>query len=261
MTGAGFDFQSVLVLALSLMRTACAFAMLPVLTREVAPPLVRNSLFVGLGLIVLALQPARDVGHLTATRWIGAFCIEANIGLTIGFFFAGVLWSLQIAGDFIDQKVNTTRFMLIDPFSGSSGSIYGGLFSRLAMFAFAASGGLLYVINIILESYVLWPIGQPGLHLHLQDVTIFQRVFADLMVLALLFSAPALVLTTFLDGVLGLLNRFSPQFNVFLLSIALKMWFSVFAVAITAAMAADLFVGEIFKDGARAVAGLHQSLR
>jgi len=249
-TGIFPDFKTVLVLALGLTRTASTFALLPILSSQVAPALVRNSLFVGMGLIVLELQPAVALGHLSTPAWLGAFAAEVFIGLTIGFFFAGVLWSLEIAGDFIDQKISASRFNLTDPFSGSNGGVYGGFFSRLAIFAFAASGGLLYMTTVLLQSYVLWPIAGPRPHLHPQDLTLFERVFTDLIALALMFSAPVLVLTTVLEGVMGLLNRFSPQFNVFALSLALKMWFSVFVVAITAAMLANLFVGDLFNQGA-----------
>jgi type III secretion protein T len=252
-TALGFNLESILVLALGLTRSACAFALLPVLTNQVAPALVRNSLFVGMGLIVLTLQPAQAFAYLTAPGWIAAFVREAFIGLTVGFFFAGVLWALQIAGDFIDHKANTARFSLADPFSGGSGAVYGGFFSRLAVFAFAASGGLLYMTTIILQSYALWPIGGQGPNLHPQDVTVFERVFGNLIALALMFSAPALVLNTVLDAALGLLNRFSPQFNVMSLSLGLKMWFSVFAVAVTAAILADLMAGDVFAQGARAI--------
>jgi type III secretion protein T len=238
------------VLALGLTRTASAFLLLPVLTNQLAPPLVRNSLFVGMGLIVMALQPAQGFEHLSVPAWFGAFLLEMFVGSTIGFFFAGVLWSLEIAGDLIDQKINTARFSLADPFSDTSTGVYGGFFARLAVFAFAASGGLLYVTTVILESYVLWPIGGQSPRLHPQDVTVFERVFAGLVALGLVFSAPTLVLTLFLDGVMGLLNRFAPQLNVFSLSLTMKMWFSVFAAAITAATLANLFANDVFSQGA-----------
>jgi type III secretion protein T len=53
-------------------------------------------------------------------------------------------------------------------------------------------------------------------------VRLFESEFGRIMLLTLLIAAPALVLLYVIEGVLGLMNRFAQQLNVFSLSQSLK---------------------------------------
>lgn len=78
--------QLLLAFGLALPRIAGAFLILPLFTPESAPPLVRNSIFVGLALVLLpALLP-----NLAAHNWAGPAVAalatkELMLGLFIGF--------------------------------------------------------------------------------------------------------------------------------------------------------------------------------
>lgn len=254
----GVPLPGVLALGLGLARTACAYLMLPIFTSQVGPPLVRNSFFVGTGLLVLALQPPA-LAAAPDLRWLLWFCHEIVLGLLIGFFFASVLWALQMAGDVIDQKISVSHLMQSDPFSGTQESVFGGIFGRLALYVFAASGGFVLVTKVILESYVLWPIGGV-LHLKAGGADIFESLFSQLVVLAMACSAPALVLMIAFDGFSGLVNKVVPNFNVFAASLALKSWFAVLAVSISIGVVADVFAHALIDRSARLLTDLQAVL-
>jgi type III secretion protein T len=196
--------------------------MLPLFANETVPALVRNSIFIGMGLVSLALQPPFDMTAVSATGWVAIFAKEAFVGLIIGFFFGSVLWSLEAAGQIIDTKVGATMAQIVDPLSGHQTSLNGAFLGRLANIVFIFSGGLSLIMRVLIESYALWPIAAPMPALDPRGLALFEAEFGRMMVLAVLFAAPVLTVLFIIDLALGLVNRFAQQLNVFTLSLSIK---------------------------------------
>lgn len=220
---AGHWSSLALLLGLSATRVATAFLLLPLFTPDLVPPLVRNALFIALAALSLAMQPAVDVSAWHATDWVRLYAKEAFIGGAIGLLFGSVLWAFEIAGQVIDLKTGASMAQVLDPLSGHQTSLSGAFLSRLAGFVFMFSGGFLLLVGLLLQSYALWPVGaalpvfKPG------GSTVFEAELSRLMLLGLLIAAPFLVVLYLIEGVLGLINRFAQQLNVFALSSALKV--------------------------------------
>ncbi|WP_244624462.1 type III secretion system export apparatus subunit SctT [Sphingomonas sp. So64.6b] len=218
-----------LLLGVGTARTATAFLMLPIFSSETVPALVRNSIFISLGIVSLAIQPPLELTQLGATDWVPIFAKEAFVGLLIGFFFGSVLWALEAAGQIIDTKVGSSLAQVVDPLSGHQTSLNGAFLGRLANIVFIFSGGLSLLVQVIMESYALWPIASPAPALDPRGLLLFEGEFGRLMVLATLFAAPVLTVLFLIDLALGLMNRFAQQLNVFTLSLSIK---SIAATAI-----------------------------
>lgn len=242
----GGFFDQALVLAIAVTRTAAAFTLMPIFTPELVPALVRNSLFVGFAIIVIALQPDLAGMRLSMPQWVGLFAREAIVGLVIGFFFATILWAFDAAGQIIDAKAGTTIAQIVDPMSGMTTSLNGAFLGRLANFVFMFSGGLLLLITVILQSYAIFPISPAAPRLVLQNVGVFEQEFGRFMGLSIAFAAPALVMLTVLEGGMGLLNRFAPQLNVFSLSLSIKAWLATLIVLATSGLLVQALVNEVF---------------
>jgi type III secretory pathway component EscT len=144
--------DQILLLGVGTARIACAFVMLPLFANETVPALVRNSIFIGMGLVSLALQPPFDMTAVSATGWVAIFAKEAFVGLIIGFFFGSVLWSLEAAGQIIDTKVGATMAQIVDPLSGHQTSLNGAFLGRLANIVFIFSGGLSLIMRVLIDS-------------------------------------------------------------------------------------------------------------
>ncbi len=207
--------------------------------------MVRNSLFVGFSLIVIALQPDLANMRLTMPGWIGLFAREAVIGLVIGFFFATILWAFEAAGSVIDAKSGATMAQIVDPLSGQNTTLNGAFLGRLANFVFMFSGGLLLLVNVLLQSYAIFPIAPSAPRLELHGAALFEGEFGRFMSLTVAFAAPALVILTVVEGGLGILNRFAPQLNVFTLSLAVKSWLAVLIVLATSGLLIQTLISEI----------------
>lgn len=214
----------VFLLAIAMTRVASAFIVLPAFAPGTVPPLVRNSIFVSMGLIVFMLQPDLATAELHALALIGIFAKEAAIGLAIGLFFAIFLWAMETAGQIIDGQVGMMMSQIIDPLSGHQTSLNGAFLARLANFVFMFSGGLLLVVGVLLESYAIWPVMSGLPQMERAGASLFAGEFQRLMTVAVMFAAPALVILLTVDLALGLVNRYAQQLNVFSLSLSLKAW-------------------------------------
>lgn len=220
---AGAAFNS---LVLAAPRIAAAFLILPILSREDAPPLVRNTIYVALAIAVTPFVSTAVPVPADFVPWVGLIVKEIFVGATIGFSFAAVLWAVSMAGDIIDTKVGTNMASLSDPLMGQSTSLSGALLSRFSSFVFLAVGGLTIFLDLLLGSYAVWPVQAPFPAMDLRGVEFFARGFGSTMTLAFMLAAPALILMSLIDLALGVMNRYAPQLNVLPIAMALKSWIS-----------------------------------
>jgi type III secretion protein T len=236
-----------LLLGLSATRIAVAFLLVPLFTADLIPPLVRNSMFMAIALLTLLLQSPAGPMAYTAAQYIGIFAKEALIGGAIGFFFASLMWAFEAAGQLIDSKVGTTQAQVMDPLSGHQTSLNGALFGRLASVVFMAGGGFMVMIGTLLESYAIWPVRSFLPAFAAGGARVFEAEFGRIMLLTLLVAAPALVLLYAVEGVLGLVNRFAQQLNVFSLSMSIKAvaatWIILVQVVVLVQMLQDELLG------------------
>ncbi|MEY4561551.1 MAG: hypothetical protein RLZZ618_828 [Pseudomonadota bacterium] len=222
-----------LLLGLSTTRIAVAFLMLPLFSGDLIPATVRNAIYVSFGVLALSIQPPATAAAIAQINWLMMFAKEAFIGGAMGFLFGSVLWAFEAAGAIIDTKIGATTAQVTDPLSGQQTPLTGAFLGRLANFVFMFSGGLLLLVGTLLDSYILWPVMSAQPMLVRAGVTIFEAEFGRLMLLCLLIAAPTLVVLFAIDGILGLVNRFAQQLNVFALSMSIKTWASTAVLMLT----------------------------
>jgi type III secretion protein T len=215
-------------LSLATPRIAAAFLVLPILSRDDAPPLVRNAIFVALAMAALpyagvaAQHSAQSAG--TTAPFAGLLLKEVFIGVLIGFAFAGSLWAVAMAGDIIDNKAGASMATVVDPLAGHQTTLSGALLGRLASTVFIAMGGLTLFMDLLVGSYKLWPIHSLLPSLEPRALAYFARSFGAMMTLALMLAMPAVVLMSLVDLGLGIVNRYAPQLNVLPIAMAVKGW-------------------------------------
>lgn len=212
--------DTALLLGLLAMRVAVAFLLVPLFTQDLLPAIIRNALFLALALLALLLQRPLSLPQ-SAAAWLQAYAGEALIGLALGFGYAGLMWSFEMAGQLIDNKIGSSQAQLTDPLTGHQTSLNGAFLARLASWVFMASGGFMLFAATLLDSFALWPVGQPW-HWLPSGAALFEIEGGRWLRSALMLAAPALLMLYLVDAVLGLTNRFAQQLNVFSLSMSLK---------------------------------------
>lgn len=223
--------NNVLGIALTLPRIVAAFLALPLLSSSSMPPLVRNSFFVSLSIVVFPLAAAvSPYSAMGDGIWPAIIVKELFIGLAIGFTFGIVFWAIGAAGNLIDAKVGTTMASIVDPLAGHQTSLTGAFLSQFASWLFMASGAFLLFLDLLLTSYQVWPVAEFVPRLTQAGETFFVNQFSVLMTISILIAAPALVVMSLMDIGFGLINRYAQQLNVFQLALPIKAWVGTWIV-------------------------------
>lgn len=241
------DFQyfsaAVVNLALIVPRVAAAFLVLPLLTTEIVPSMMRNIFLVSVSISIFPFI-AQDTLSVSVTGIaLGPIILkEIFIGIVLAYSFSIVFWALEGAGQVIDAKIGTTTAQINDPLSGHQTSLNGSFLSHFAGYLFVATGGLLVFFDLLFSSYEVWPISAPFPQLSALGSLFFVSRFDELMRLVLLLAAPALVLLTLVEFGLGFVNRYAEKLNIFSLSMSIKAWLGTFVIILMITRIAEFLI-------------------
>gem|GEM_PF-132332 len=248
-----FFANQLILLGVSVTRLAVAFLVLPLFSNQVMPAMIRNSIFVALGVIVLLVHPPISTPGAASIEWLSLFGVEVFIGLAIGIFFGVFLWAFESAGILIDSAIGSTIGQVYDPVSGHEVTLMGELLGRWANYLFMAAGGLLLITGTILESFSIWPIGQSFPELSRISVRLFENELSRFMVLCVMLASPILLVTFLIDLCMGLINRFAPQLNVLFLSMSIKGISALLILILMMATLTTTFFAELDRNAAEAL--------
>ncbi|MCI5046711.1 MAG: type III secretion system export apparatus subunit SctT [Aquisalinus sp.] len=255
MEGIPEHYQVLLNIAIASIRPAAIFLVLPAFNPQSIQPLVRNSIFISLGLVSFALTSGADTTNINLS--IPLLLREVFIGLTIGLFFSAILYALEIAGQIIDYVTGRAFASMVDPLGGHASTLTGVFYARMAQFLFMIAGGLTLIVGTLIESYALWPLHEPTFSLNPQGVEVFKMHYGAMMSKALMFATPALCVMFVVDMALGLMNRFAQQVNIFALTISIKAWVSIFVVMACLGIVTESVIVETHKVASGIIDHLH----
>ena len=247
-----FDHSSATAsaIALTLPRIVAAFLMLPLLTGQNMPSMARNSFFVSLAILIYPVAGAAAVEPMNGLQALWPLLVvkELFIGTLFGFLFSSVFWAISAAGNLIDTKVGSNFAATVDPLQGHETSLTGQLLTQLAGWLFMTSGAFSLFLGLLMKSYALWPVTRLLPHAARLGEALIIDDFASLLTLALLLSAPAIVVLSLLDLSLGLVNRYAQQLNVFSLTLPLKAWVATWIVLLSLGTFVEVITRHLFAN-------------
>ncbi|MBQ9536452.1 MAG: type III secretion system export apparatus subunit SctT [Desulfovibrionaceae bacterium] len=158
--------------------------------------------------------------------WLNFACVfvkEVVIGLGLGLLAGLPFWAIQDAGIYIDNQRGAAQSESTEILTGKSASPMGGLLFECIVYLFYQSGAFLTFLGVIYASYLVWPVTQMlPLPTNYALPLYFASKVAWLMTFTILLSAPITVACLLVDISLGLINRFSPQLNAYVLAMPIK---------------------------------------
>ena len=237
----------IITIALMSVRIASLFMILPIFSNTIMPALVRNPLYILIAFIAYYIHPQETHEHINEITWVMLFLKEAFIGLVIGLLFGLYLWAFDTAGKIIDGQIGLSMVQVQDPLTDASTTLVGELLSRLAIYLFIASGGLLLLFSLIFKSFVAWPIYKM---LSISDIalpTLIEQAFSSYFSMAIIVSAPCIVICVFIDTSMGLVNRYAQQLNVTFLSSSIKLYVVIFIIMISVFSFNQLLIDQTIK--------------
>ncbi len=186
---------------------------------------------------------------------------EVAVGFTLGFVASLVFEAIQVAGRIIDAQRGATMGEMLNPMLQEQVSELGQFKLQVAIVIFLALGAHRFVIEGLFRSFEIIPVADfpklgAGLSPGLASVTLLT---GEVLALGVRLAAPAMAALLLTDVFFGLINRVAPQFNVFFLSMPVKMALGIFIVMLALPIYAEQYQAA-FKEALQAFETLMRQL-
>jgi flagellar biosynthetic protein FliR len=214
----------------------------PIFGRRNIPSLVKVGLSLGIALNVYMGMSDVSVINYTGIDLFLSMVKEFAIGFSMGFVIQVFLSIFQLGGELIDMQMGIGMAMMYDPTSNSQISITGNLMTIMYTLIFFISNSHITLIYIAVSSYKVIPIGLQPLS---PDLSIFFiELFGYILIYAVQLAMPIIATEIIVEVVVGILMRFVPNINVFVINLQIKLLVGI-TVLLTIIPVLVGFMGEI----------------
>ncbi len=218
-------------------RMGALLAAMPGLGEQQIPQRIRLGLALAISLLVFFLirerLPPLPAGLAVL---VGLILVEVMIGLMIALLIRVMFSALNIAGTITAFQTSLAFSQQVDPAQGTQSAITASFMSMLGLVLIFASDLHLVMLQAMVRSYSLFPIGA------LPPIDDFASLMTDYVaasfVLGMQIAAPFLVFGVVFNVGLGLTARLMPQLPVFFIGLPLNIFvgFALLMIALPAMM-------------------------
>ena len=138
---------------------------------------------------------------------------EIGIGLSVGLILTILFSAAAVAGEKIASTAGLSMSSMIDPQSGGQTLVLSTVLILFLISCFLSLDGHLFIIKMLLESYVYLPIGVSINFLQASNIAI--DTFGDMLYLAALISLPVVGGLLLIQASIGVITRSAPSLNLF----------------------------------------------
>jgi type III secretion protein T len=227
------------------------FFLVPFLSGEAVPAQLRFSLSALLAFFAYPAFAGMNLPESGVFLWL--FVVlgkEMLVGFLLAYTASIIFWAMLSVGFIMDNQRGAGMAQATDPATGESTSLFGSFLHQIAIYIFFSSGAFLQMLLLLLHSYAVCP---PGFELAVEareGIPFFLLgQFSRLMGMAVLFAAPVMLICLLSDVSLGIVNRISPQLNVFFLSMPIKSALGLLMILLYMGTLLPLIGRELFSFG------------
>lgn len=212
------NFQhSVLTFVMVYARLAIVFYMLPALGERVLSNLIIKNTIIAL--TIIGLWPSLSTVIEPEQGWLIILVKEFVVGLILAITLCIPFWIVTGLGEILDNQRGATISDSIDPVNGVQSSILSGFLSFAFGTIFFVSGGMLKLMEVMVQSYQMLPRGSTLDGIHWEHAGVLLQL---LMLNSILLAAPIMLVMMTAEMLLGVFARYCPQLNPFSLSLTVK---------------------------------------
>ncbi len=214
-----------------MVRIGAAFIAAPVFSAVSIPVTVRVTLSGAVGVLVLAVHPVTPPAQVFGFATVLAVAAEALVGFAMGFILQIAFAAPMIASEVIGTSMGIGFASAIDPLNGRSTQALGQFFTMMLTLLFLAMNGHLLLVEMIVKSYDVLPVGAAWLTAaQLRDIAFFGGY---IFMAGLLLALPVGFLLLCLNLVVGMLSRSAPALNLFAIGLPTSLAVGVVALALS----------------------------
>ncbi|MBF0444036.1 MAG: flagellar biosynthetic protein FliR [Magnetococcales bacterium] len=221
------------------------FLSAPFFSRAVGPRRIKTALLLGISLVAFPLvSPWALEGKASVPMMVGAGVTEVVIGAVFGMLVHWVLVSVQVAGGLIGFQMGLSMAMVMDPTSGMQEGVLSNLLYLVVLMLFLNLDGHHLLIEGIANSFKTMPLGG-GLPAGDGMLRAGIAGLLQLFKLALIIAAPIIAATKLLYLGMGLINRASPQIQVFFLAMPIAQMIGFIVLGLTMTLFSQVMAREV----------------
>ncbi len=210
-------------------RLAAFFWALPVFDNPAVVPRAR---------IILALFLSFLLAPSIEVKAIDPFSLEGAVVTLEQVIFAVIMAGavrmlfevLALVGLMISMQMGLSMAMMNDPASGDSVSVLSQLFWVMTALLFFALNGHLISLQIMVDSFSLWPVGAS---LYQLDMMLLLNLLGWMFGAALLVALPAIIAMLLVNLTFGIASRSAPSMNLFSLGFPMTLLLGFVCVFLT----------------------------
>ncbi|MDR2045085.1 MAG: flagellar biosynthetic protein FliR [Clostridium sp.] len=186
-------------------------------------------------LLYSSLTPASGAEYQTVVGYAGIVIREAATGLLIGLGATVCTSIVNFAGSIADMETGLSMVTLMDPATNQSTSITGAIYQYVLMLLLIGTGMYRYLLGALADSFVLIPVNGAVFRVEalLQSLVTF---LGEYLVIGFRICLPVFCVSMLLNAVLGILAKVSPQMNMFVIGIQLKILVGIGVLFLTTGM-------------------------
>ncbi|MGV8906006.1 MAG: flagellar biosynthetic protein FliR [Acetobacterium sp.] len=216
-----FDMNQYMVFLFASCRVGGMILFNPIFGRKSIP----NILKIGLSLAI-ALNAVYEIGNISVINYttielMMALVKEFGVGLVIGFIMHLFMAIFHIGGSLIDLQIGLSMASLFDPATNATISVTGNLLSTMYIFLFFISNSHLALINVVIKSFQVVPIGLQAISSRVG--VYFIELFGYILAYSVQLAMPIVVTEIIVEVAVGILMRLVPSINVFVVNLQIKI--------------------------------------
>ncbi|MBR9882915.1 MAG: flagellar type III secretion system protein FliR [Oceanospirillales bacterium] len=205
---------------LPLFRVASMLMTLPMIGTRLVPIRARLGLALAITVVLVPLVPPVPVyDGLSVRMWL-LIAEQILIGSMLGFTLNILMETFALGGQLIANQMGLGFASMTDPANGTSVVVLGQFYLMMVMLMFMAMDGHLVVIEILVKSFDVLPIGHsPNLS------SLWSLVLAGswLFSAGLLMAIPAITALLVVNFAFGVMTKAAPQLNIFAIGFPFTM--------------------------------------
>ncbi|MEO5363023.1 MAG: flagellar biosynthetic protein FliR [Magnetococcus sp. DMHC-8] len=250
----GFSTGEVERMLLVMIRISGLLLTAPFLSRTAGPARIKVILTILLTIVIYPLvAPWPHEGKGRLAYMFQAGLVELLIGAMIGLLVHWMLFATQVAGSIMGFQMGLSMAMVMDPTSGLQEGVLSNLLYLTGLMLFLSMDGHHLLLEGLARSFQAMPLGR-GLPPANSILDAFTIALLGMFKLALLIAAPIIAFTKMLYLGMGLINKASPQIQVFFLSMPIAQLVGLLVLGLYLAVIgevmmrdATLSIGAAFK--------------
>lgn len=232
------------IASLLLARLFPLFLITPIFGGQTMPRRLRLGIAIGFTAGLLPPFIPHFSKTIPAADYLILLAKEAAVGLILAFFVQILFETVAAVGALVDLARGATLANVFDPLTQDQQSILSALFTQFAIVLFISIGGMQVLFHAFAETFVLIPpLKFISLHHFGPDAASTPiSLLSSLFLIAVQLGAPAVVVLLLTDFALGVINRVSPQIQVFFLGMTAKGSIGITVVLIGLSLFTDLVI-------------------